>query len=221
MFTYRLHLEDGFDAGEATYSVTIKPGEILLSTGPGSRVRALSLISPSLGEGDWSAAGKPGVVAAKADVREGPCGCDSCRRTHGPAACWSAGAAAAKAGAAAAKAVEASAGARAAVAVAGARAAKAVEASAVAKAVEASEAERRRASTRAVSRPVRPARLEPRPLGPGVALRAGQPPRAEPQRLPTPARRFGLDSARARHRGGLRAAEQGGGSTRRPRQWSR
>jgi hypothetical protein len=200
MFTYRLHLEDGFDAGEATYSVMIKPGEILLSTGPGSRVRALSLISPSLGEGDWSAAGKPGVVAAKADVREGPCGCDSCRRTHGPAACWSAGAAAAKAGAAAAK---------------------AVEASAVAKAVEASEAERRRASTRAVSRPVRPARLEPRPLGPGVALRAGQPPRAEPQRLPTPARRFGLDSARARHRGGLRAAEQGGGSTRRPRQWSR
>jgi hypothetical protein len=200
MFTYRLHLEDGFDAGEATYSVMIKPGEILLSTGPGSRVRALSLISPSLGEGDWSAAGKPGVVAAKADVREGPCGCDSCRRTHGPAACWSAGAAAAKAGAAAAKAVEASAGAR---------------------AVEASEAERRRASTRAVSRPVRPARLEPRPLGPGVALRAGQPPRAEPQRLPTPARRFGLDSARARHRGGLRAAEQGGGSTRRPRQWSR
>jgi hypothetical protein len=199
MFTYRLHLEDGFDAGEATYSVMIKPGEILLSTG--RRVRALSLISPSLGEGDWSAAGKPGVVAAKADVREGPCGCDSRRRTHGPAACWSAGAAA-KAGAAAAKAVEASAGARA--AVAGARA---VEASAVAKAVEASEAERRRASTRAVSRPARPARLEPRPLGPGVALRAGQPPRAEPQRLPTPARRFGLDSARVRHRGGLRAAE--------------
>ena len=187
MFTYRLHLEDGFDAGEATYSVMIKPGEILLSTG--RRVRALSLISPSLGEGDWSAAGKPGVVAAKADVREGPCGCDSRRRTHGPAACWSAGAAAK------------------AVAVAGARAAKAVEASAVAKAVEASEAERRRASTRAVSRPVRPARLEPRPLGPGVALRAGQPPRAEPQRLPTPARRFGLDSARARHREGLRAAE--------------
>ena len=202
MFTYRLHLEDGFDAGEATYSVMIKPGEILLSTG--RRVRALSLISPSLGEGDWSAAGKPGVVAAKADVREGPCGCDSCRRTHGPAACSSA---AAKAGAAAAKAVEASAGARAAVAVAGARAAKAVEVSAVAKAVEASEAERRQASTRAVSRPVRPARLEPRPLGPGVALRAGQPPRAELQRLPTPARRFGLDSARARHREGLRAAE--------------
>ena len=197
MFTYRLHLEDGFDAGEATYSVMIKPGEILLSTG--RRVRALSLISPSLGEGDWSAAGKPGVVAAKADVREGPCGCDSRRRTHGPAACWSAGAAA--------KAVEASAGARAAVAVAGARAAKAVEASAVAKTVEASEAERRRASAPAVSRPVRPARLEPRPLGPGVALRAGQPPRAEPQRLPTPARRFGLDSARARPRGGLRAAE--------------
>lgn len=206
MFTYRLHLEDGFDAGEATYSVMIKPGEILLGTDLGSRVRASSLISPSLGEGDWSAAGKPGVVAAKADVREGPCGCDSRRRTHGPAACWSAGAAA-KAGAAAAKAVEASAGARAAVAVAGARAAKAVEASAVAKTVEASEAERRRASTRAVSRPVRPARLEPRLLGPAVALCAGQPPRAEPQRLPTPARRFGLDSARARHRGGLRAAE--------------
>ena len=27
MYCYRLHLEDGSDAGEATYSVMIKPGE--------------------------------------------------------------------------------------------------------------------------------------------------------------------------------------------------
>ena len=143
------------------------------------------------------AAGTPGVVAAKAHVREGLCGCGSCRHTRGPAAWWSVGAAvAAKAAVAAsaeAKAVEASAG------------AKAVEASAGAKAVEASATERRRASTPAVSRPVRPARLEPQPLGPEVALRARHPPRSESQRLPTPERRFGLDSAQARHRGGFRA----------------
>jgi hypothetical protein len=30
MFTYRLHLEDGSDAGEATYSVLIRPGEEIL-----------------------------------------------------------------------------------------------------------------------------------------------------------------------------------------------
>ena len=30
MFTYRLHLEDGSDAGEATYSVMIKPGEEII-----------------------------------------------------------------------------------------------------------------------------------------------------------------------------------------------
>jgi hypothetical protein len=30
MFRYRLHLEDGSDAGEATYAVMIKPGEEIL-----------------------------------------------------------------------------------------------------------------------------------------------------------------------------------------------
>jgi hypothetical protein len=34
MFKYRLHLEDGSDAGEATYAMMIKPGEdILLGAG--------------------------------------------------------------------------------------------------------------------------------------------------------------------------------------------
>jgi hypothetical protein len=109
---------------------------------------------------------------------------------------------AAKAAVAAVAAMAASAGAMAVEASAGAMA---VEASAEAMAVEASAAQRRRASTPAVSRPVRPARLEPQPLGPEVALRARQPPRAESQRLPAPERRFGLDSAQARHRGGFRA----------------
>lgn len=30
MFRYRLHLEDGSDAGQATYSVMIQPGEEIL-----------------------------------------------------------------------------------------------------------------------------------------------------------------------------------------------
>lgn len=38
MFTYRLHLEDGSDAGQATYSVLIKPGEEIL-VGNGRRFR--------------------------------------------------------------------------------------------------------------------------------------------------------------------------------------
>ena len=57
------------------------------------------------------------------------------------------------------------------------------EASAGAKVEEAaSAAERHQAPTPEVSRPVRPARLEPQPLGPGVVLRARQPPRAETER---------------------------------------
>jgi hypothetical protein len=39
--------------------------------------------SPSRDEGDWS--------AEEAVVREGPCGCGSCRHTRGQAACWSDG----------------------------------------------------------------------------------------------------------------------------------
>ena len=45
MFTYRLHFEDGSDAGEATYSVLIRPGEeILVGNGralPRARRRAV------------------------------------------------------------------------------------------------------------------------------------------------------------------------------------
>ena len=43
MFTYRLHLEDGSDAGEATYSVMIKPGEEIL-LGAGRRFRVLDVV---------------------------------------------------------------------------------------------------------------------------------------------------------------------------------
>jgi hypothetical protein len=43
MFTYRLHLEDGSDAGEATYSVMIRPGEEIL-VGNGRRFRVLDVV---------------------------------------------------------------------------------------------------------------------------------------------------------------------------------
>jgi hypothetical protein len=43
MFRYRVHLEDGSDAGEATYSVMIKPGEEIL-VGNGRRFRVLDLV---------------------------------------------------------------------------------------------------------------------------------------------------------------------------------
>jgi hypothetical protein len=43
MFTYRLHLEDGSDAGQATYSVTIKVGEEIL-VGNGRRFRVLAVV---------------------------------------------------------------------------------------------------------------------------------------------------------------------------------
>lgn len=43
MFTYRLHLEDGSDAGEATYSVLIRPGEEIL-VGNGRRFRVLDVV---------------------------------------------------------------------------------------------------------------------------------------------------------------------------------
>jgi hypothetical protein len=43
MFTYRLHLEDGSDAGEATYSVMIQPGEEIL-VGNGRRFRVLDVV---------------------------------------------------------------------------------------------------------------------------------------------------------------------------------
>jgi hypothetical protein len=44
MFTYRLHLEDGSDAGEATYSVMIRPGEEIL-VGNGQRFRVLDVVT--------------------------------------------------------------------------------------------------------------------------------------------------------------------------------
>jgi hypothetical protein len=43
MFTYRLHLEDGSDAGEATYAVMVKPGEEIL-VGNGRRFRVLDVV---------------------------------------------------------------------------------------------------------------------------------------------------------------------------------
>ena len=43
MFTYRLHLEDGSDGGEATYAVMIKPGEEILF-GNGRRFRVLDVV---------------------------------------------------------------------------------------------------------------------------------------------------------------------------------
>ena len=43
MFRYRLHLEDGFDAGEATYAVMIRPGEEI-HLGAGQRFRVLDVV---------------------------------------------------------------------------------------------------------------------------------------------------------------------------------
>jgi hypothetical protein len=43
VFTYRLHLADGSDAGEATYSVMIKPGEEIL-VGNGRRFRVVDVV---------------------------------------------------------------------------------------------------------------------------------------------------------------------------------
>jgi hypothetical protein len=43
MFTYRLHLADGSDAGEATYSARIMPGEEIL-VGNGRRFRVVDVV---------------------------------------------------------------------------------------------------------------------------------------------------------------------------------
>ncbi len=43
MFTYRLHFENGTDAGEATYSVMIKPSEEIL-VGNGRRFRVIDVV---------------------------------------------------------------------------------------------------------------------------------------------------------------------------------
>jgi len=43
VFRYRLHFEDGSDAGEATYSVLVKPGEEIL-VGNGRRFRVLDVV---------------------------------------------------------------------------------------------------------------------------------------------------------------------------------
>jgi hypothetical protein len=43
MFTYRLHLEDGSDAGQATYRVMIKPGEEIIAGG-NQRFRVLDVV---------------------------------------------------------------------------------------------------------------------------------------------------------------------------------
>ena len=43
MFTYRLHWPDGDDLGEATYAVTIKPGEEI-HLGSGQRFRVVDVV---------------------------------------------------------------------------------------------------------------------------------------------------------------------------------
>jgi hypothetical protein len=65
MFRYRLHLEDGSDAGEATYAMMIKPGEEIIA-GNGSRFRVVDVVpfeekdeSPFVG----AATGRGGVTA--------------------------------------------------------------------------------------------------------------------------------------------------------------
>ena len=44
MFTYRLHLEDGSDAGEATYAQMIKPGEEIIA-GKNEHFRVVDVVS--------------------------------------------------------------------------------------------------------------------------------------------------------------------------------
>jgi hypothetical protein len=43
MYTYRLHLTDGSDAGQATYAVLVRPGEEIL-VGNGRRFRVLDVV---------------------------------------------------------------------------------------------------------------------------------------------------------------------------------
>ena len=43
LYRYRLHWEDGSDAGEAHYAVNIKPGETI-RTGDGRKLRVLELV---------------------------------------------------------------------------------------------------------------------------------------------------------------------------------
>ena len=43
MFSYRLHLADGSDAGEATYAQTIHPGDEI-HVGAGQRFRVLDVV---------------------------------------------------------------------------------------------------------------------------------------------------------------------------------
>lgn len=43
MFTYRMHYKDGSDAGQATYSVLIKPGDEV-HVGNGRRLRVLDVV---------------------------------------------------------------------------------------------------------------------------------------------------------------------------------
>jgi hypothetical protein len=43
MFTYRLHLEDGSDAGEATSAMMIRPGEEIIA-GNAQRFRVVAVV---------------------------------------------------------------------------------------------------------------------------------------------------------------------------------
>jgi hypothetical protein len=174
----------------------------------------------------WAVAAKPGVAGVPATgVPEGRCGCGSCRRIRGRAACWSPAEADSAASAASAEeeAVVASVAEEAVVAVAEegavsvevaeeASVAEEAEASAVAEAAEAKEppgvakpeasaADRRLPPTPRSWR-LRPPQLESQRLGPGVALHARKPPRVEARRLPTREPRFDRESAQTR-RGGV------------------
>ena len=51
VFTYRVHLADGSDAGEATYSVMIKPGEEIIA-GKNEHFRVVDVVA--FGEEDGS-----------------------------------------------------------------------------------------------------------------------------------------------------------------------
>lgn len=62
MFTYQLHLEDGSDAGEATYSVQIRPGEEILA-GNGRRFHVLDVV-PFEEEEEMSVVGMLKIEAA-------------------------------------------------------------------------------------------------------------------------------------------------------------
>jgi hypothetical protein len=188
-----------------------------------------------------------GVAVVREVVREGLCGCGSCRHTHSPDGCWSAAsvgveggegeeaeeeAAAAKTKAEEAKTTAAAAKTKAEEAKTTAAAAKtkaeeakttaATTTKAATKTTETLAAGRRLASATAPSRSTRLARLGPQQPGAGIALCAGEQTRAAPPGFPTRERSFGQDpTCQASRLEGHLAPAAGGESTRKRRQRSR